>query len=112
MSGPLSVKHVGLCTHEGPNEMLGQLKIQFTRKSAAVAATLSSDGRECTYHGLLSQSATGCYDRLSLQIVEARLSVIFIEQNTSGSSRNPLELSGRACRQPLVVEMLPWHSLA
>jgi hypothetical protein len=29
LSGLLNVKHVGLCTHDGPNEMLGQLTIQF-----------------------------------------------------------------------------------
>jgi len=26
LSGPLIVKHVGLCTHAGPDEMLGRLR--------------------------------------------------------------------------------------
>jgi hypothetical protein len=33
-------------------------------------------------------------------------------RNTPGSRRRPLELSGRACRYPLVVEMLPCPSVA
>jgi hypothetical protein len=71
LSGPLIVKHVGLCTHAGPNEMLGQLKIQFAGLSHRIAATLSFDGRECAYRGFLSESANGfmtCTDKLTLPL--------------------------------------------
>lgn len=71
LSGPLSVKHVGLCTHAGPNEMLGQLKIRFVDASQKVEARLSYDGRECTYYGFLSPSATGfmtCNNKLTLPL--------------------------------------------
>ena len=58
LSGPLIVKHVGLCTHAGPDEMLGRLKIRFA-SSHKVEASLSYDGHECTYSGPLSESVTG-----------------------------------------------------
>ncbi len=57
-SGPLTVKHVGLCTHAGPDEMLGRLKIRFA-SARKVEASLSYDGHECTYSGPLSESVTG-----------------------------------------------------
>ena len=71
LSGPLSVKHVGLCTHAGPNEMLGQLKIRFVDASQKVEARLSYDGRECAFYGFLSESAIGfmtCNNRLTLPL--------------------------------------------
>jgi len=71
LSGPLTVKHVGLCTHAGPNEMLGQLEIRFLGTSQKVQAKLSYEGRECTYDGPLSQSATGfmtCTNKLTLPL--------------------------------------------
>jgi hypothetical protein len=71
LSGPLSVKHVGLCTHDGPNEMLGQLKIRFKDLSHKIEASLSYEGRECLYYGFLSESATGfmtCNNKLTLPL--------------------------------------------
>ena len=71
MFGPLSVKHVGLCTHAGPNEMLGQLQIRFVDVSQKVEARLSYDGRECAFYGFLSESATGfmtCNNKLTLPL--------------------------------------------
>jgi len=59
LSGPMSVRHVGLCTHSGPNEVLGHLTLEFAGLSHQVMATLSFDTHECTYRGYLSQSAIG-----------------------------------------------------
>ena len=59
LSGPLNIKHVGLCTHAGPNEMMSHLKLEFVRASAPVTATLNLDGHKCSYHGYLSQSYNG-----------------------------------------------------
>lgn len=59
LSGPLNIKHVGLCTHDGPNEMLSHLKLEFVDMSSAITATLDFDGRECNYRGHLSESYTG-----------------------------------------------------
>src|SRR5260370_36499446 len=71
LSGPLNIKHVGLCTHNGPNEMLSYLKLQFVNASAPIIATLNFEGRECSYRGYLSESSIGvltCSDRLSLPL--------------------------------------------
>ena len=71
LSGPLNVKHVGLCTHAGPDEMQGQLKIRFVGQSDKVEATLSYDGRKCTYYGSLTESVTGamtCSNNLTLPL--------------------------------------------
>ena|SRR5208283_1219517 len=71
LSGPLTIKHVGLCTHDGPNEMLGYLKLEFVSASAPVTATLNFDGHECSYRGYLSESYNGvldCTEGLSLPL--------------------------------------------
>jgi hypothetical protein len=71
LSGPLNVKHVGLCTHAGPNEMQGRLEIHFVGPSDKIKATLSYDGRECTYDGFLTESVTGfmtCTNNLTLPL--------------------------------------------
>ncbi|MGP0092795.1 MAG: hypothetical protein ACLPKB_23070 [Xanthobacteraceae bacterium] len=59
LSGPLNIKHVGLCTHDGPNEMLTHLELEFTNASAPITATLNFDGHECSYRGYLSESYVG-----------------------------------------------------
>ena len=69
LSGPLIIKHVGLCTHDGPDETLSFLKVEFAGASAPVTATLNFDGHACRYRGYLSESSTGvltCADGLSL----------------------------------------------
>jgi hypothetical protein len=58
-SGPLIVKHVGLCTHNGPNETAGRITLRMVGSSSRVQATLAFGGNECTYRGLLSQSYHG-----------------------------------------------------
>jgi hypothetical protein len=71
LSGPLNIKHVGLCTHDGPNEMLSYLKLEFVNASAPVTATLNFDGHECSYRGYLSESYIGvltCTEGLNLPL--------------------------------------------
>ena len=70
LSGPLTVRHVGVCTHDGPDEMLGRLQLRFT-EPRRVEASLSYEGRECLYRGVLSDSETGfmtCNDKLTLPV--------------------------------------------
>jgi hypothetical protein len=70
-SGPLTIKHVGLCTHDGPTEILSQLKLVFVDPSAPVTATLNFDGHECRYRGYLSETYVGvltCNKGLSLPL--------------------------------------------
>lgn len=58
-SGSLIVKHVGLCTHNGPNETAGRITLRMVGPSPHVQATLAFGENECTYRGLLSQSYHG-----------------------------------------------------
>jgi hypothetical protein len=70
-SGPLIIKHVGLCTHDGPNETVSQLRFRVIGASSRIAATLVFEGSECTYRGMLSESYHGfmtCADGTSLPL--------------------------------------------
>jgi hypothetical protein len=61
-SGPLTVKHVGLCSHDGPKETVGEIRFEFAKSSSRVTATLDFDGSKCTYTGLFSESYHGFMD--------------------------------------------------
>jgi hypothetical protein len=70
-SGPLVVKHVGLCTHDGPPETIGQISFRRIGLSSRIAATLVFEGSECSYQGLLSETYRGfmtCTDKTSLPL--------------------------------------------
>jgi hypothetical protein len=58
-SGPMIVRHVGLCTHDGPDQKDGQIRLQFASATSRIKATLLFDGRECTYSGRLSETDVG-----------------------------------------------------
>lgn len=58
-SGPLTMKHVGICTQDGPEEKTGALRLQMSTSSSRLNATLSVAGVECTYSGQLSDSYAG-----------------------------------------------------
>jgi hypothetical protein len=58
-TGPLTVRHVGLCTHDGPKETVGEIRFELARSSSRVTATLAFDGSKCTYKGVLSESYHG-----------------------------------------------------
>ncbi len=65
LSGPLRMKHVGLCTVNGPVEKLGKLTLRINRSigSSRLQATLSLDGGDqCSYAGQWSGSSTGTMD--------------------------------------------------
>ena len=65
-SGPLTMKHVGLCTQDGPEEKTGEMRLQMLASSSQLDATLAIAGIECGYRGRLSDSYTGtmsCPDR-------------------------------------------------
>ncbi|MGY4474558.1 hypothetical protein [Bradyrhizobium sp. USDA 3364] len=47
-SGPLKMKHVGICTQDGPEERAGEIRLQLTADSQ-VTAELVLDGAPCTY---------------------------------------------------------------
>jgi hypothetical protein len=58
-SGPLTVKHVGLCTHDGPKETVGEIRLELAKRSSRITATLDFDGSKCTYEGLFSEAYHG-----------------------------------------------------
>jgi hypothetical protein len=61
-SGPLSMKHIGLCTQDGPEEKSGKIQVQMMTSESHIEATLWVDGVECSYHGVLSDFYTGTMD--------------------------------------------------
>ena len=71
-SGPLTMKHVGICTQDGPEEKTGEIRIQLSGSSSRLNATLSVAGVECTYSGRLSDFYTGmmnCSDRQAVPLI-------------------------------------------
>jgi hypothetical protein len=58
-SGPLIMKHVGICSQDGPEEKTGALRLQISASSSRLNAILSVAGVECTYSGQLSDSYAG-----------------------------------------------------
>jgi hypothetical protein len=70
-SGPLTMRHVGVCTQDGPEEKTGQLRLQISPSSSRLDATLLVAGVACTYSGRLSDSYTGimtCPDRTAVPL--------------------------------------------
>ena len=70
-SGPLTMRHVGLCTQDGPEEKTGEMRLQLSTSSSQLHATFSVAGVECTYRGQLTDSYTGtmaCPDRQAVPL--------------------------------------------
>jgi hypothetical protein len=72
-SGPLAMKHVGLCTQEGPEEKTGEMHVQMSPSSSRLQATLSLDGVECGYQGVLSEFYSGTMNCSGGQAVPLKL---------------------------------------
>lgn len=65
-SGPLSMKHVGICTQDGLEERTGEIRFQISALSSQLNATLLVDGLECTYRAQSPAPYSGvmtCPDR-------------------------------------------------
>jgi hypothetical protein len=58
-AGPLTMKHVGWCTQEGPQEKTGEIRLQISTLSSRLKATVSVAGQDCTYRASLSDSYSG-----------------------------------------------------
>ena len=71
--GPLTLKHVGVCTQDGPEEKSGEMRVQIWASSSQLNARLSVAGAECTYTGRLSDSYTGMMDCADRQAVPLKL---------------------------------------
>jgi hypothetical protein len=53
------MKHVGLCTQEGPEEKSGKIRIRMPASSSQLEATLWVDRAECSYRGVLTDFYSG-----------------------------------------------------
>jgi hypothetical protein len=65
-SGPLSLKHVGICTQDGPEEKTGEIRFQISAVSSRLDATLLVEGVACSYSAGPSDPYSGmmtCPDR-------------------------------------------------
>ena len=59
-AGPVTVKHVGLCTPGRPVEMVGEIHYRVTGLlTRRLEATLVLDGTECGFEGKLAGSYDG-----------------------------------------------------
>jgi hypothetical protein len=58
-AGPLTMKHVGWCTQEGPQVKSGEIRLRISTLSFRLKATVSVDGVDCTYRASLSDSYAG-----------------------------------------------------
>ena len=58
-SGPLSMKHVGICTQDGPEQKTGEIRFQVLDVPPQLHATLLVDGVTCTYSGKRSDFSSG-----------------------------------------------------
>ena len=72
--GPLVLKHIGLCTQDGPVEKKGEMRLQISA-SSRLSATLSMPGTECTASGQLSDSYNGTMICSDKQVIPLRLQV-------------------------------------
>ena len=65
-SGPLSMKHVGMCTQDGPEEKSGEIRFQISALWSRLDGTLRIEGVECTFSAASSDPYNGvmaCPDR-------------------------------------------------
>jgi hypothetical protein len=70
-SGPLSMKHVGICTRDGPEERRGEIHVQISALSSKLDAKLLVEGIECTYSAGPANPYSGmmaCPDREAIPL--------------------------------------------
>src|SRR4051812_48707080 len=53
-AGPLTLKHVGFCSADGPEEKTGELRLIAPEPAGEIAATILIDGDACTFNGRLN----------------------------------------------------------
>jgi hypothetical protein len=58
-SGPLSMKHVGICTQDGPEQKTGEIRFQISALSSRLDATLLVEDMQCTYSAASSDPYSG-----------------------------------------------------
>jgi hypothetical protein len=64
-AGPITLKHTGICSADGPETRTGDMRLQLASASR-IKATLVIDGNPCTYSATKSDAFVGmmsCRDR-------------------------------------------------
>jgi hypothetical protein len=72
LSGTVHMKHIGMCSKDGPDEKTGEMRAQLSRWSSNFHATLLIDGVACTYSGDMSDAGIGtmaCPDRPAVPLM-------------------------------------------
>jgi hypothetical protein len=72
-SGPLVMRHVGICTQDGPEERAGQIRLQLGTSGAQLKATLVVEGVECHYDGRKSHAYEGSMTCVGLEALPMML---------------------------------------
>ena len=69
--GPLSLKHVGSCSIDGPEEKTGELRLRIPDRLREATAILTIDGTTCTFSGRLDayNGVMACPDRRSVPMM-------------------------------------------
>jgi hypothetical protein len=58
-SGPLTMKHVGICTQDGPEEKRGEIRLQLTNAASRMKASLRIDGVACSFTSTKADGFSG-----------------------------------------------------
>ena len=59
LTGPVTIRHVGLCTHDGPNESRSEITVQITDTRSQIGVAFAFAGQQCAYKGKASRENVG-----------------------------------------------------
>jgi hypothetical protein len=65
-SGPLTLRHIGICSQDGPEEKTGEIRFRLSAAASPSNATIVIAGETCSYKGSFSESRPGtmaCADK-------------------------------------------------
>lgn len=57
--GPFTMRHVGLCTQDGPEVKTGEIHLQLSASGSRITATLALDGATCSFSGKKEDAYNG-----------------------------------------------------
>jgi hypothetical protein len=71
-SGPLKMKHVGICIQDGPEERAGEISLQLAGRLETLTAKLVLDGIPCAYSARKTHAYEGtmsCVGRAPVPLI-------------------------------------------
>jgi len=76
-SGPLTMRHVGLCSPAGPEEKVAEIKLQILKPGLLphFRAIMTMNGSKCTFGGKFSDTYSGLMDCADAKGVPVTLSI-------------------------------------